>query len=147
MNKVMGGVIAVVSGAAVIAPTVRAKAIVNGIPDAGEHPYVGQLLFYVPNAVDSRFDDPGGWFNCTGTLIDADTVVTAGHCAYDVGVEGVAPGDPLHGGPMCGSQCPRRPTTRCCLRARRSSPTATRSGTRRGRPSLTRARSGPRQSR
>ncbi|MGZ5401339.1 MAG: trypsin-like serine protease [Nocardioides sp.] len=98
MKKVMGGVIAVVSGAALIAPTVPAQAIVNGSPDAGEHPYVGQLLFYVPNAVDSRFDDPGGWFNCTGTLIDADTVVTAGHCTYDVGVEGVAPGDPLHGG-------------------------------------------------
>ncbi|MGZ5403416.1 MAG: trypsin-like serine protease, partial [Nocardioides sp.] len=80
MKKVMGGVIAVVSGAALIAPTVPAQAIVNGSPDAGEHPYVGQLLFYVPNAVDSRFDDPGGWFNCTGTLIDADTVVTAGHC-------------------------------------------------------------------
>jgi hypothetical protein len=85
-------------GALLIAPTLPASAIVGGAPDAGEHPYVGQLLFYVPNAVDSRFDEPGGWFNCTGTLIDADTVVTAGHCTYDVGLEGVAPADPLHGG-------------------------------------------------
>jgi hypothetical protein len=85
-------------GALLITPTLPASAIVGGAPDAGEHPYVGQLLFYVPNAVDSRFDDPGGWFNCTGTLIDPDTVVTAGHCTYDVGLEGVAPADPLHGG-------------------------------------------------
>jgi hypothetical protein len=84
--------------ALVLTPVVPASAIVGGAPDAGEHPYVGQLLFYVPEAVDSRFDDPGGWFNCTGTLIDADTVVTAGHCTYAVGMEGVAPKDPLLGG-------------------------------------------------
>ncbi|MBA3780739.1 MAG: hypothetical protein H0X12_02670 [Nocardioides sp.] len=79
-------------------PALPASAIVGGAPDAGEHPYVGQLLFYVPDAVDSRFDNPGGWFNCTSTLIDADTVVTAGHCTYAVGVEGVMPEDPLLGG-------------------------------------------------
>ncbi|WP_210502681.1 trypsin-like serine protease [Nocardioides xinjiangensis] len=84
--------------AALLAPALPASAIVGGAPDAGEHPYVGQLLFYVPDAVDPRFDDPGGWFNCTGTLIDADTVVTAGHCTYAVGVDGEAPADPLHGG-------------------------------------------------
>jgi hypothetical protein len=82
-----------------LAPTLPpASAIVGGAPDAGEHPYVGQLLFHVPEAVDSRFDDPGGWFKCTGTLIDEDTVVTAGHCTYAVGVEGVAPENPLYGG-------------------------------------------------
>jgi len=75
-----------------------ASAIVGGAADEGEHPYVGQLLFYVPNAVDPRFDDPGAWFNCTGTLIDADTVVTAGHCTYDVGLEGEATANPLFGG-------------------------------------------------
>jgi len=75
-----------------------ASAIVGGAPDAGEHPYVGQLFFYVPSAVDPRFEDPGAWFNCTGTLIDADTVVTAGHCTYAVGVDGEAPADPLYGG-------------------------------------------------
>jgi hypothetical protein len=98
MKKLMGGLVAIVSGAALVAPTVPAQAIIGGTPDGGEHPYVGQLLFYVPDAVDSRFDDPGGWFNCTGTLIDADTVVTAGHCTYGVGLEGEVPADALHGG-------------------------------------------------
>ena len=29
-----------------------AQAIVNGQPDDGGHPFVGELLFYVPDAVD-----------------------------------------------------------------------------------------------
>jgi hypothetical protein len=99
MNKTLGRpAVAVLAAALMLAPAAPATAIVGGAPDAGEHPYVGQLLFYVPAAVDSRFEDPGGWFNCTGTLIDADTVVTAGHCTYAVGFEGTAPEDPLHGG-------------------------------------------------
>jgi hypothetical protein len=91
-------VAAVAVGALMLTPALPASAIVGGAPDQGEHPYVGQLLFYVPDAVDSRFDEPGGWFNCTGTLIDSDTVVTAGHCTYAVGMEGVSPEDPLYGG-------------------------------------------------
>jgi hypothetical protein len=83
---------------ALLAPTLPAHAIIGGAPDDGEHPYVGQLLFYVPDAVDPRFEDPGAWFNCTGTLIDADTVVTAGHCTYAVGVGGQVPANPLYGG-------------------------------------------------
>jgi Trypsin len=99
MKKWTGGAIAAVAvGAAMVASTSPAQAIIGGAPDAGEHPYVGQLLFYVPTDVDPRFDDPGAWFNCSGTLIDADTVVTAGHCTYAVGVEGEEPADPLHGG-------------------------------------------------
>ena len=65
-----------------------AQAIVNGEADNREHPFVGELLFYVPDDVDSRFDDPGGWFTCTGTLISATAVLTAGHCTYAVGLEG-----------------------------------------------------------
>ena len=83
---------------ALLAPALPAHAIIGGALDNGEHPYVGQLLFYVPDAVDPRFEDPGAWFNCTGTLIDADTVVTAGHCTYAVGVEGKVPANPLYGG-------------------------------------------------
>lgn len=98
MKKLLTRCAAVFAGALLLMPATPASAIVGGEPDAGEHPYVGQLLFYVPSAVDPRFDDPGGWFNCTGTLIDADTVVTAGHCTYDVGVEGVPTDDPLYGG-------------------------------------------------
>ena len=40
---------------ALLAQTLPAHAIVGGAPDAREHPYVGELLFYVPDAVDSRF--------------------------------------------------------------------------------------------
>lgn len=85
-------------GVGLIVPAVPAAAIVGGTVDDGEHPFVGQLLFYVPDAVDPRFDDPGAWFNCTGTLIDADTVVTAGHCTYAIGDSGGATVDPLYGG-------------------------------------------------
>ena len=85
------------SGALLVATTQPATAIVGGAPDGDEHPYVGQLLFFVPDAVDSRFDEPGGWFNCTGTLIDEDTVVTAGHCTYATGTDGKSPAD-LYGG-------------------------------------------------
>lgn len=86
------------TGLAMLAPVAPAHAIVGGTADGGEHPYVGQLLFYVPTEADSRFDEPGGWFNCTGTLVDAYTVVTAGHCTYEIGTEGDAPADPLYGG-------------------------------------------------
>jgi Trypsin len=67
-----------------------AGAIKNGVPDNGAHPYVGQLLFFVPDAIDPRFDDPGAWFTCTGTLLDEDTVVTAGHCTFAVGLNGAS---------------------------------------------------------
>ena len=73
-----------------VLPAAPAQAIVNGQPDGGEHPYVGQLLFYVPDAVDSRFDDPGSWFTCSGTLLNKTVVVTAGHCTYAVGLEGAS---------------------------------------------------------
>ena len=68
-------------------------AITNGAPDNGEHPYVGELLFYVPDAVDGRFDDPGGWFSCSGTLLDATHMVTAGHCTFGIGLNGVSTTD------------------------------------------------------
>ena len=65
-------------------------AITNGQPDDEEHPYVGQLFFYVPDEVDDRFDDPGSWFNCTGTLLSPTVVLTAGHCTFGTGLAGVA---------------------------------------------------------
>ena len=72
----------------VLAPALPAHAIVDGVPDEGEHPYVGQLLFHVPDEVDPRFDEPGAWFSCSGSLVDASTVVTAGHCTHAVGLDG-----------------------------------------------------------
>ena len=65
-------------------------AITNGQPDDEEHPYVGQLFFYVPDEEDNRFDDPGSWFNCTGTLLSPTVVLTAGHCTFGTGLDGVA---------------------------------------------------------
>lgn len=72
---------------AVFVPT-AAQAITNGVPDNGEHPQVGQLLFYVPDEADPRFEDGGSWFNCTGTLVEESIVVTAGHCTYATGIDG-----------------------------------------------------------
>lgn len=77
-----------------LAIALPAAAITNGEPDDGTYDYVGQLLFYVPDAVDPRFgpEDPGAWFTCSGTLIDengeGNVVVTAGHCTFGVGLNG-----------------------------------------------------------
>lgn len=65
-----------------------ATAITDGNPDGDDHPMVGQLLFYVPDAIDDRFSDPGGWFTCSGTLLDGDLLLTAGHCTFAVGDDG-----------------------------------------------------------
>jgi hypothetical protein len=54
---------------------------------------VGELLFYVPDAVDPRFTDPGSWFSCSGTLLSPTVIVTAGHCAFGVGLGGVSTTD------------------------------------------------------
>src|SRR5215207_3548301 len=79
-------------------------AITNGQPDEEEHPYVGQLFFYVPDEEDDRFDDPGSWFNCTGTLLSPTVVLTAGHCTFGTGLNGAAT--------TSGSRSRRSPTTR-----------------------------------
>ena len=57
-------------GLLVLMPTM-AGAITNGQPDNNAHPYVGELLFYLPDESDPRFADPGGWFTCTGTLLNS----------------------------------------------------------------------------
>jgi hypothetical protein len=64
----------------------------GGVPDAGEHPMVGQLVFYVPDALPSPYGDsqPGGWFTCSGTLVSGTVVVTAGHCTFAIGRGGAS---------------------------------------------------------
>ena len=73
-----------------VLPMAPAQAITRGVPDDGRHPYVGELFFYVPDETDPRFNDPGAWFTCTGTLVDATHVVTAGHCTYATGLDGTS---------------------------------------------------------
>ncbi|NYH93374.1 trypsin-like serine protease [Actinopolymorpha rutila] len=82
--------VAVASVLAVIAGTVPAQAITRGTPDGQRHPFVGELLFYVPDEADSRFDDPGSWFTCSGTLLNGHIALTAGHCTYAVGLNGAS---------------------------------------------------------
>jgi hypothetical protein len=72
----------------VLAATPAAAVTRGGIPDAGEHPMTGQLLFYVPDVENGIFEDTGGWFTCSGTLINSEVVVTAGHCAFGIGIDG-----------------------------------------------------------
>ena len=55
-------------------------AVTYGEPDAGEHPYVGFMIYFVPSEQS--------WFSCTGTLLDEDTFLTAGHCTYGIGTDG-----------------------------------------------------------
>ena len=55
---------------AAIAMAAPVSAITNGVADEGEHPYRRTaLLFYVPDVESSFFEDPGGWFSCSGTLV------------------------------------------------------------------------------
>ncbi len=77
----------VIGAIAIAAPV---GAITNGQLDGNGHPYVGELFFYVPDEADPRFTDPGSWFSCSGTLISPTVVLTAGHCTFGVGKDGVA---------------------------------------------------------
>jgi len=73
---------------AMVAIAAPAQAIKNGVPDAGAHPYVGELLFFSPTESDPRFTDPGAWFTCSGTLVSPTIMLTAGHCAFPEGTNG-----------------------------------------------------------
>jgi hypothetical protein len=86
MRKLATSFVAVIVG--LIVAVVPAGAITNGQPDAGEHPYVGELIFFDADFVDPRFDDPGGWFSCSATMLSPTVIVTAGHCTYGVGLDG-----------------------------------------------------------
>src|SRR5919106_907083 len=60
--------VALVSVGAVAA---TALAVTNGEPDNGRHPYVGLIVFDT--------EDGPAWL-CSGSLLSATVVLTAGHC-------------------------------------------------------------------
>jgi hypothetical protein len=84
MRRTLSVAAALVASLALAAPV---GAITNGAPDGDEHEYVGEFLFYVPDAPSSRFSDPGSWFTCSGTLVSPTIVLTAGHCTFGVGLD------------------------------------------------------------
>jgi hypothetical protein len=86
MRTRLAALAALLTLALVASPT--AAVTRGGVDDAGEHPQVGQLLFYVPDAPNGLYPDNGGWFTCSGTLISSTVVVTAGHCAFAIGLDG-----------------------------------------------------------
>ena len=90
MHRKFATLIGLVAALALAAPT---AAITTGQADNYDHAYVGELLFYVPDAKDSRFDDPGSWFTCTGTLLNSTAVITAGHCTFGIGKDGASTTD------------------------------------------------------
>lgn len=76
-----------------------ASAIKWGEPDAGEHPYVGLMLAYEwedLNGDGTQTDDElfARW-RCTGTQMDTDTFLTAGHCTYEADAVAIWYGDDL----------------------------------------------------
>ena len=89
MKKLVAALLALTT---LMAMTGSAGAITYGEPDAGEHPYVGFIIYFVPG-------EPG-WFSCSGTLMDDDTFLTAGHCTFGVGVGGAVDPDGTGGTDM-----------------------------------------------
>ncbi|MGY1618503.1 trypsin-like serine protease [Geodermatophilus sp. SYSU D00691] len=84
MRTKLGMSLAAAGAAFVLGTASPAAAITYGEPDAGEHPYVGFMIFYDPAEQ--------GWFSCSGALLDPDTFLTAGHCTYGIGTGGQAAG-------------------------------------------------------
>jgi hypothetical protein len=92
--------LATVAGLAAVALTAApAAAIKYGEPDAGEHPYVGLMVAYTwtdANGDKRQTDDEllAAW-RCTGTQMDKDTFLTAGHCTYGADAVAIWYGDDL----------------------------------------------------
>lgn len=77
MKRLTSAIVGLV--ALLLATAAPVSAITYGQLDDGEHPYVGFMIFYDPN-------EPG-WFSCSGTLLDARTFLTAGHCTFGIGID------------------------------------------------------------
>ncbi len=66
------GAALVVTALAAVTASQPARAVTDGVPDNGEHPYVGLAGFY---------DAAGNWlWRCSGTLLSPTVFLTAGHC-------------------------------------------------------------------
>jgi len=76
MKKFLAGAAAL----ALAAAATPASAITWGEPDNNAHPHVVVLLF----------QQAGGLFSCTGTLLSPTVVLTAGHCTESGGVANTA---------------------------------------------------------
>lgn len=78
--------------AAIVATAAPAAAVKYGQPDNGEHPYVGLMVAYIWDDLDENEemtdDELFAAWRCTGTQLDADTFLTAGHCTF--GADAVA---------------------------------------------------------
>jgi hypothetical protein len=88
LKRILITFFAVAVAAAMFLTPSPASAITNGQPDGGEHPYVGELIFFDADAEDPNFDDPGAWFTCSATMLSATVILTAGHCTFGVGDDG-----------------------------------------------------------
>lgn len=64
-------IIAVLAMLGLVASSTAAQAITWGEPDGEDHPHVVAMLFV---------QDGEGFYSCSGTLLDPDLVLTAGHC-------------------------------------------------------------------
>jgi hypothetical protein len=72
MKRIIGGGVVTL----LLSTTAVLQAITFGQPDAGEHPFVGTLLF----------ETATGYYSCSGTLMSPTVVLTAGHCTEEAGV-------------------------------------------------------------
>lgn len=89
-------VIASVIGLSAVAATAApASAIKYGEPDAGEHPYVGLMVAYTWQENEDGVEELTAGWRCTGTQMDADTFLTAGHCTSGADAVAIWYGDDL----------------------------------------------------
>jgi hypothetical protein len=87
-------------GLALVATTAApAAAVKYGQPDNDEHPYVGLMIAYVWVDLDEdgemADEELFAAWRCTGTQLDADTFLTAGHCTHGADAVAVWYGDDL----------------------------------------------------